>query len=112
MGHIGPEVHHSHFIKILSHIIKPWEAEAGGFLWVPGQPGLKSEFQDSHGYTEKPCLQKTKQNKTKQNKTRNKQQKENKKIANLLFSVIYLFDLLYIHKWARDKSCVNMEDCV
>jgi hypothetical protein len=26
--------------------------------WVPGQPGLQSEFQDSQGYTEKPCLEK------------------------------------------------------
>ena len=31
-----------------------WEAEAG-------QPGLQSEFQDSQGYTEKPCLKKPKQ---------------------------------------------------
>ena len=31
-----------------------------------GQHGLQSEFQDSHGYTEKPCLIKHKQN---QNKT-------------------------------------------
>jgi hypothetical protein len=40
-------------------------------FWVRGQPGLQSEFQDSQGYTEKPCLKqnKTKQNKTKQNKT-------------------------------------------
>jgi hypothetical protein len=39
---------------------------------VQGQPGLQSEFQNSQGYTEKPCLEKqnkTKQNKTKQNKT-------------------------------------------
>ena len=28
-------------------------------LWVWGQPGLQSEFQDSQSYTEKPC--KTKQ---------------------------------------------------
>jgi hypothetical protein len=26
----------------------------------PGQPGLQSEFQDSQGYTEKPCLEKPK----------------------------------------------------
>jgi hypothetical protein len=34
---------------------------------VQGQPGLQSEFQDSQGYTEKPCLKQTnkKQNKTK-----------------------------------------------
>jgi hypothetical protein len=25
-----------------------------------GQPGLQSEFQDSQGYTEKPCLEKKK----------------------------------------------------
>jgi hypothetical protein len=30
------------------------------YFWVPGQPGLQSEFQDSQGYTEKPCLEKTK----------------------------------------------------
>jgi hypothetical protein len=26
-----------------------------------GQPGLQSKFQDSQGYTEKPCLKKQKQ---------------------------------------------------
>jgi hypothetical protein len=37
-------------------------------LPVQGQPGLLCGFQDSQGYTEKPCLEKqTKQNK---NKTR------------------------------------------
>ena len=25
-------------------------------LWVQGQPGLQSEFQDIQGHTEKPCL--------------------------------------------------------
>jgi hypothetical protein len=29
-------------------------------FWVRGQPGLQSEFQDSQGYTEKPCLEETK----------------------------------------------------
>ena len=29
-------------------------------FWVGGQPGLQSEFQDSQGYTEKPCLEKPK----------------------------------------------------
>jgi hypothetical protein len=32
-------------------------------LWVRGQPGLQSEFQDSQGYTEKPCLEKPKKKK-------------------------------------------------
>ena len=36
-------------------------------FWVQGQPGLQSEFQDSQGYTEKPCLAKTK-SKNKQTK--------------------------------------------
>jgi hypothetical protein len=27
-------------------------------FWVWGQPGLQSEFQDSQGHTEKPCLEK------------------------------------------------------
>jgi hypothetical protein len=31
--------------------------------WVRGQPGLHSEFQDSQGYVEKPCLKKSKTNK-------------------------------------------------
>jgi hypothetical protein len=36
----------------------PWEAEAGGSL--SSRPTwLQSEFQDSQGYTEKPCLRKT-----------------------------------------------------
>jgi hypothetical protein len=32
-------------------------------FWVRGQPGLQSEFQDSQDYTEKPCLEKPKQQK-------------------------------------------------
>ena len=31
-------------------------------FWVRGQPDLQSEFQDSQGYTEKPCLEKTEKN--------------------------------------------------
>jgi hypothetical protein len=31
-----------------------------------GQPGLQTEFQDSQGYTEKPCLKKQKPKKQKQ----------------------------------------------
>jgi hypothetical protein len=33
------------------------------FYRVRGQPGLQSEFQDSQGCTEKPCLEKPKQKK-------------------------------------------------
>jgi hypothetical protein len=55
------------------------EAKAGGFLSL--RPAWStSEFQVSQGYTEKPCLEKTKQNKTKQNKTKqNKTKTKNKK---------------------------------
>ena len=43
------------------------DAETGGSLWVQGQPGLQSQFQDSPGYTKKSCLKsKGKQNKNKQ----------------------------------------------
>jgi hypothetical protein len=37
-------------------------------FWVRGQPGLQSEFQDSQGYTEKPCLKKPKKQTNKQTK--------------------------------------------
>jgi hypothetical protein len=32
-------------------------------LWVQSQSDVLSEFQDSQGYTEKPCLEKTKKEK-------------------------------------------------
>jgi hypothetical protein len=38
-------------------------------FWVRGQPGLQSEFQDSRGYTEKPCLEKPKNQKRKRKKS-------------------------------------------
>jgi hypothetical protein len=62
-------------------------------FWFQGQPGLQSEFQDSQGYTEKPCLKKqnkTKQNKTKQNKTKQKPNK-NKEEENM---PLYISDSL------------------
>jgi hypothetical protein len=34
-------------------------------FWVRGQPGGQSKFQDSQGYTEKPCLEKPKKKKKK-----------------------------------------------
>jgi hypothetical protein len=51
---------------VVAHAFNPstWEAEAGEFL-SSKPPGLQSEFQDSRGYAEKPCLEnkQTKQNK-------------------------------------------------
>jgi hypothetical protein len=42
------------------HAFNPntWEAEAGRFLSFRQPGGLQSEFQDSQGYTEKPCFKK------------------------------------------------------
>jgi hypothetical protein len=47
------------------HVFNPstWEVEEGGSLWVQGQPGLHSEFQDSQGYRVRPCLGKNNNNK-------------------------------------------------
>jgi hypothetical protein len=45
---------------VVAHIFNPstWEAEAGRFL--SSRPvWIQSEFQDSQGYTEKPCLEKS-----------------------------------------------------
>jgi len=41
---------------VVTHSFNPstGEAEAGGSLWVRGQPGLHLKFQDSQGYTERP----------------------------------------------------------
>ena len=49
---------------MLVHAFNPstQEAGAGGSLWVWGQPGLQSEFQDNHGYTDKPCFEKQNKN--------------------------------------------------
>jgi hypothetical protein len=53
-------------------------------FWVRGQPGLQSEFQDSQGYTEKPCLEKPKQT--------NKQTKNPKLV--IISSMLPLFESL------------------
>jgi hypothetical protein len=57
----------------VAHAFNPssWEAEAGRFL--SSRPAwLQSEFQDSQGYTEKPCLKK----KTKPKKKKKERKKE------------------------------------
>ena len=54
------------------------EAEAGKSLRVQDQPGLQHEFQDSQGYTEKPC----------QEKTKSKKQTNKKKELKIIFILI------------------------
>jgi hypothetical protein len=60
-------------LAVVAHAFNPstWEAEAEGFR-VQGQPGLQCYFQDSQGYTEKPCLKN--QTKPKQTTTTKSQQ--------------------------------------
>jgi hypothetical protein len=43
---------------VVAHSFSPSTWEAGGFL--SSRPAWSTEFQDSQGYTEKPCLEKTK----------------------------------------------------
>jgi hypothetical protein len=65
-------------------------------FWVQGQPGLQSEFQDSQGYTEKPCLEKPKQQQQQQKiKTmKSKQKNIQNKVGMILSSLVaqYLSD--------------------
>jgi hypothetical protein len=53
---------------VVAHTFNPstWEVEAGGFLSSrPAWSTVQSEFQDSQGCTEKPCLGKKKKKKKK-----------------------------------------------
>jgi hypothetical protein len=51
-------------------------------FWVRGQPSLQSEFQDSQGYIEKPCLKKTNKKQKKTN-TKNKNKQTKKEASSL-----------------------------
>jgi hypothetical protein len=56
---------------VVAHAFNPSTGGGGQrqvAFWVQGQPGLQSKFQDNQGYTEKPCLKKTKTNKKKPKK--------------------------------------------
>ena len=45
-------------------------------IWVRGQPGLQSEFQDSQCYKEKPCLKNQKKKKKKKKKEEEEEEKK------------------------------------
>jgi hypothetical protein len=51
-------------------------------FWVRGQPGLQSEFQDSQGCTEKPCLEKPK---------RKKKKKKPRNIDEMALSCVHMY---------------------
>ena len=57
-------------LGVVVHTFNPSTQEVD--FWVWGQPDLQSEFQDSQGYTEKPCpeKQKTKTNQTNKQKVK------------------------------------------
>jgi hypothetical protein len=57
--------------------------------------GLQSEFQDSQGCTEKPCLEKKK--KKKQNKTNKTKQNKTKKRLNTVMARKIFPDCLLLH---------------
>ena len=70
-------------------------------FWVPDQPGLQSKFQDSQGYTEKPCLEKT--NKTKQNKKKKKYLNKNKTLKRFSIKCALWKNTTEIIKWKENK---------
>jgi hypothetical protein len=80
-------------------------------FWVQGQPGLQSEFQDSQGYTEKPCLKKPKnQNKTKKKNKKKQTQEKNvllkqacKKTQDIKDSAFYYVAKLHLLGLYREK---------
>jgi hypothetical protein len=65
---------------VVAHTFNPstWEAEEEDF-WVPGQPGLQSEFQDSLVYRVSSRTARATQNLKKTNKQTNKQKTKTKK---------------------------------
>jgi hypothetical protein len=61
-------------------------------FWVRGQPGLQSEFQDSQGCTEKPCLKQT-------NKQTNKQKNKTKTAGIKLRNLYHIAHPPHMHVW-------------
>jgi hypothetical protein len=68
---------------VVAHAFNPstWEAEVGR---VRGQLAVQSEFRDSQGYTEKPCLKKqtNKQTNKTNKKTKTKQKRKESKVKH------------------------------
>jgi hypothetical protein len=77
-------------------LIPALERQRQADFWVRGQPGLQSEFQDSQGYTEKPCLEKQQQ----QTKTN----KQTKKIENRNTDKLGSGHLLRVHDLPKNDT--------
>lgn len=58
----------SGYIKTRNRPGGTWEAEAGGYLWAWSSLVYSSEFQDSQGHVERPCLKQTNKKGKKNNK--------------------------------------------
>jgi hypothetical protein len=72
-------------------------------FWVPSQAGLQSEFQNSQGYTEKPCLKK--QNKT--TATTKQKNSTNKQTKTELIQKQKVFNFYLLHgtkNWLHDGN--------
>ena len=82
-------------------------------FWVPGQPDLQSEFQNSQGCREKPCLRKKKRKKTKtKTKTKNPtttKRKTNKRTKSLKKSRWILSFFSFRYQPDRQRSLVGLE---
>jgi hypothetical protein len=79
---------------MMTHTFSPrtWEAEAGGTLWVWGQPGLQSELQYSQGYIEKNPVLKN------QERVRERREQESKSESYFLKVVDHTY---YPKSWTR-----------
>jgi hypothetical protein len=94
---------------VVVHAFNPstWEERQADF-WVWGQPGLQSEFQDSQGYTEKPCLKK-KHKQTNKKISLLSNQNRNATLSPLTFCQLVFFFILtlsinkyliYLYMWS------------
>ena len=84
---------------VVAHAFNPStrEAEAGGFL--SSRPAVQSEFQDSQGYTEKPCLEKPKKEKEKKRKKTFLKNKRKKRLGHHKnYDLSYIFKKCYLFK--------------
>jgi hypothetical protein len=69
---------------VVEHTLIPALVRQGlAGLWVQGQPGLQSKFQDSQGYTEKFCFEKPTNQPTNQKQKTNQKLQVKKKINEL-----------------------------
>jgi hypothetical protein len=67
------------------------------------QHGLQSEFQDSQGYTEKPCFEKPTNQPTKQPNKQTKTKKQKNIKISPLFIISQCLIILFLYAWGHAK---------